>query len=198
MLVDIAPRVREIRRRLAPSRRVGRVVANIPRNTAPGELPHPDPGGPPLDGRDTAPGTIERVPVGRVVVAPHAAARIVVDRRVAVALQGGARHLAPATRHVAAAGRVQGHVVARVDAVDALQDVDLAVVRPVVRIGEPERRPGGAAVGAVLDVEDEEALVVLRLRGHPDALAALRGRAAVGAVDAEHGDRIVGVREVER
>lgn len=53
-----------------------------------------------------------------------------------------------------------------------LQDVDFAVFGPVTRVCEPEGGPGGAAVGRVGDVEDEEPIVVGFLGGDAHGFAA--------------------------
>ena len=52
----------------------------------------------------------------------------------------------------AAIGRMQRHLVVRVQ-VDALDNVDLAVVRPESALG-PKRRPNGAAVRNVHQVDE--------------------------------------------
>ena len=63
------------------------------------------------------------------------------------------------------------HLVAIVGLVDSLHDIHLAVVGPVARIRQPKRRPGTATIGAVLDIEEEETLVVSVLRGNTDRKA---------------------------
>lgn len=56
---------------------------------------------------------------------------------------------------------MQGHLVVRVE-VNALYDVDLAVVRPC-RALRPECWPHGAAVGYVQSVDDPQTAVVVEV-----------------------------------
>mmetsp|Transcript_28729 Transcript_28729/g.60948 ORF Transcript_28729/g.60948 Transcript_28729/m.60948 type:complete len:390 (-) Transcript_28729:897-2066(-) len=60
--------------------------------------------------------------------------------------------------HHALPRRVQRRL-GRVLVVHPLDDVDLAIDRPVGLVGEPERGPGAAASGHVAEVDDEEASV---------------------------------------
>ena len=61
----------------------------------------------------------------------------------------------------------------------AFDDVDLAAVRPRALLAEgPERGPGGAPLGHVLEVEDDDGLVVRLVGADADALPA-----AVGGLD---------------
>lgn len=95
---------------------------------------------------------------------------------------------------------MEGDHVALFALVDGLEHVNLAVLGPVAGVGEPERRPGRAAVGCVLDVKDEEALVVclLGLDAHGETPGRGVGCAAGadGGVDLEDGRVCAGVGEV--
>lgn len=111
--------------------------------------------------------------------------------------------------HGAARVGVQRHLVAVGALIDRLEDVDLAVVGPVGRVGQPERGPGAAAVGRVADVEDEETLVVGRLGLDADRETASRGigvrLGTDGGVNAEDssvgrsiGEVLISVSEFDR
>lgn len=78
---------------------------------------------------------------------------------VAVLLQRLTRGLATDIHRAASSG-VQSHLVAVLCLVGSLHNVDLPIVGPVGVVGEPESRPCPAAVGSVLNVKDEEAVVV--------------------------------------
>lgn len=80
---------------------------------------------------------------------------------------------------------MEGHGVAVGGFVVGFQHVDFAVFGPVGWVGEPEGGPGGASVGRVGDVEDEEPVVVGFLGGdaHGFPAAGLVGGAGVDAQD---------------
>ena len=160
VIANIAVRPREIRQSRAPSVRVGLLVRDVPRDPALAELPHPDSLVPPLDRHDAAALLVPRLAVA-VVVSLDAAAGIVVLLVEAVLLLHVALLLA-AHVHLAPLRRVQRHLVAVVGLVDGLHDVDLAVLGPVIGIGEPQSGPRTATEGGVLDVKYEKTRVVGR------------------------------------
>ncbi len=158
--------VRKVGRRRAPRARVRLLGGYVGRNRVPPELPHPDALVTPLHRHHAA--------AGRVVEGAEAAGRpadtaagIAVGGIVAVLAQRLAAH-DPLDAHPAVICGVKGHLVAVGSLVDRLHDVDFAIVRPVVRVGQPERRPRAAAVGGMFHIEDEQTLVVLRLGLEPD------------------------------
>lgn len=198
MAANIAVRAGEIRRRHAPSIRRGLLARDIRRDAIPRKLPHANTGITPLDGHDAAAVCIKLGAKG-ALVARDAAPGIVVGVLVARLVLGGAGHLA-LDAHGAVLGRVQRHQVALVGEVGGLHDVNLAVGGPVGRVDEPEGRPGRAAVGGVLDVKDEEAVVVrlFGLDAHAEAAGAGVGFGvwADGGVDFDDGCVCGGVGEV--
>ena len=188
---DITVRAREIRQCLAPRRRVRRGACrrgvrrrrrDVRRNTVAREEPRADPGVAQLHGIHASAVAVERL-AERGGLGLDAAAGIAVGAVVAVGREGGAR-LLPLDGHGAALRRVQRHLVPRRGRVGRLEDVNLAVRRPVGLVGQPQRRPGRAAVWRVEDVEDEQAGVVRVLRLDPDRLAARR-RVCVRKIDAQ-------------
>ena len=78
--------------------------------------------------------------------------------------------LLPFDLHVTALSTVQRHGVPFRRLVVGFHDIDLAIIRPVVTICQPERWPCATAIGRVKDVEDEEPLVVVSLGFDPDRL----------------------------
>lgn len=192
-------RVGKVGRRRAPSIRRRLLARDVRRNGISHKLPHANAIITPLHGHHATFLIIKRL-AKRRLPALHAAARVVVVLDVARVVERLAGHLALAG-HFAVVGRVQRHLVALCALVDALEHVNLAVRGPVRAVGEPERGPRRAAVGRVLDVEDEEALVVrllgLDARGEAagggvDGL----GAGAEGGVDPENGRVLAGVCEV--
>lgn len=181
MISNVAVGVGEIGPGGAPVGRVGLLIRNVARDRATGKLPHPDPRIAPLHGHDTPAIIIEGLAVGIILILDTAAG-IIINSVVAVLLLDIASLLA-AGLHVAAVGGVEGHLVAVVGLVCGLHDVDLAIVGPVVVVGEPEGGPGGAAVGGVLDVEEEEAAVPRGLGGDADGEAACGGVGLVAGAD---------------
>lgn len=150
----------------APRARVGALVGDVVGDARAAERPHADALVAPLDGHDA---TLIIIIGGAVAVgvAADAAARVFVGGVVAVLLEDGAAHNA-LHAHPAVVRRVQRHLVPVRRRVHRLHDVDLAVVRPVVRVRQPERRPRPAPHRRVPHVEDEQALAVLRLRLEAD------------------------------
>lgn len=195
---NVAVRVGEVGGGGAPGGRVGLLGGDVAGDGVAGKLPHAHALVAPLEGHDAAAVAVEGVAKG-VGAALDAAAGVIVGVVVAVGVLGVARLLA-AHAHGAAAGRVQRHLVAGVALVGRLHDVNLAVVGPTIGVDEPQGRPGPAAKGAVLDVEEEEAAVVRLARGDADREAARRGVGLVaradGCVDLEHGRISRGRREV--
>lgn len=185
---DVAVGVGEVGGGLAPGAGVGGLRGHVGGDFVAPEGPQADALGAPLHGHDAALRRVVRGAVTSGLVA-YTTARVVVGGVVAVARERGAGHLALHV-HGAAVGGVQRHLVALGGLVDGLHDVDLAVIGPVVRVDEPQRRPRAAPERRVLDVEDEEPAVVLRLGLHPhreSACGCVRVRARPHArVDLEH------------
>ena len=162
---DAAVGVGEVGRRLTPRAGIRRLVRDILGYGVAAKLPHTNTGVAPLHGHDSAVRGIIRF-AERVRGPVDAAPSVGVGAVVAGPLQARARHLALDAADGAPLRRVQRHLVAVSGLVDGLHDVDLAVVGPVVLVREPQGRPRAAAVGRVLDVEDEEAALVLSLGLH--------------------------------
>lgn len=158
MVSNIAVRAREISRSLAPGAGIRLLAGNVRGNGAAGKLPHADARITPLHGHDaTAVLVVRRSKgVGRSL---DATAGVAVLGRVAVLVERLVGLFAR-DAHGAAGRGVQRHLVSVVGLVGGLHDVDFAVLGPVGRVGEPQRRPGAAAGGSVADVKDEEAVVV--------------------------------------
>ena len=57
-------------------------------------------------------------------------------------------------------GSVERDLIAGCCLIGCFHDIDLAVCRPVRRIGQPESGPKRAADGRMFDVEDEEAVII--------------------------------------
>ena len=167
MGADIAVRAREIRKRLRPRARIGRAAVALIRapgdevggDGCAGEEPGADARGAQLEGVNAPAVGVEVLAEGGDG-ALDAAAGVAVGAVVAVCGEGVAGLFSFDVAHAAAVGGVQGHLVAGGGGVDGLEDVDFAVGGPVGLVGQPERGPGGAAVGRVCNVEDEEAVVV--------------------------------------
>lgn len=188
MARDGAISVGEVGRRRSPGTGIRVLVRDIVGNAVPPELPHPYSGITPLHGHDTAAVGVEPAPVARGL-SQHAASGVRVRGIVAIRVLRSPAHLALDV-HITPVVRVQRHLVAIGGVVHGLHDVDLAVLGPVARVGQPQRRPRAAAVGRVLDVEDEQTILVLRLGGDAHGEAACRciraGRVAHGRVDSEN------------
>ena len=175
MLIDIAfPRER--RNGHAPAIRVRTTAADIGRDVPPRKRPDLNPLACHLRRHNRAPLRIERRAIAlrpRILdLTPGVLAlRGVTD--VAVCRLQRARE----ARLLDAAARVgvQRHaVVGRV--VDALEDVDLAVLRPRAGAEHPEGGPDAAdTAGHVCDVGDDEAFVVGFFAGESDGGAAVKG-----------------------
>lgn len=166
MLGDVALGVGEVGGGLAPGAGVRLLGLDIGREGVAAELPHADAFGTPLDGHVAAVGVVVGGAEG-VARALNAAAGVAVCLVVAVVAYRVAGHASLHAAHLAAVGRVECHLVADVGLVDRLHDVNLAVVGPVIRVREPERRPRTASVRGVSDVEYEEPRLVLRLGLQP-------------------------------
>ena len=54
---------------------------------------------------------------------------------------------------------MQCHLVAVVTLVDAFNDIDLAIHRPVELIREPKRGPGATSVRRMFNIEEEESII---------------------------------------
>lgn len=167
MIPNITVRAREIRKRSTPTTRIRhRPRLDIRRQRIPSKTPDANARLPQLDSHHPAPSLIESGPVrlgrGRGDTAPGIAVRPVVT----VPLARGAGHLAADVAHIAVIARVQRHRIPAVALVGRLEDVNLAVRRPDIGIwvGQPESRPGAAAIGGVAHIKEEEgADGVLRL-----------------------------------
>ena len=184
MLIDIAI-PRKGRNRSTPSTRIRLPAANIRRDTPPRKRPDLDPLARHLRRHDRTPPRIERRAITLRARVLDLASRILALRGVTDVAVGRlqrareARRLDPAARV-----GVQRHaVVGRV--VDALEDVDLAVLRPGAGAEHPEGGPDAAdAAGHVRDVGDDEAFVVGFSAGEPDGGAAVGRRFDCG-IDAD-------------
>ena len=124
---------------------------------------------------------VENLPES-IISAFDTASRVPIRPVIAVLVQYLPR-LLPLHSHSASLRRVQRHLISRIPLIDCLNDIDLAVFGPVRLIGQPQSGPGTASVGGVHNVEDEEAAVVLLLRGEADGMAAVWSLG--GAVDTE-------------
>ena len=184
MPIDIAfPR--KGRNGRTPGTRIRLPAADISRNIPPRERPDLDPLARHLRDHDRTTLRIERRAIALRPRVLDLAPRVLALRGVAdVAVcrlqrAGEARLLDPA-----ACVGVQRHaVVGRV--IDALEDVDLAVLRPGAGAKHPEGGPDAAdAAGHVCDVGDDEAFVVGFFAGEPDGGAAV-GRGFGRRVDAD-------------
>lgn len=175
--VDITARARELDHRGRPSRRVGLPDCDVLGHIA-GSREEPD-----LDGigcpfhrvgasADFVEALPERLGVGGVCAAALVSLAVTLLERTARA-------------------GVQRHGVG-LGLVDALEDVDLARVRPVGSYG-PEGRPDAALIfGGVGDVSDEETLRIALLRDDASGIATGIGRALDLGVGTEI-DGVVGV-----
>lgn len=97
---------------------------------------------------------------------------------------------------------MQCHLILRIaHNVHSFHNIDLSIRRPVVWIGEPERRPSAAADGSVLYVEDEEPVGVLCFGAYAHGEAAGGGVGVgvggYGCVNAQDGAGGAGVGQVE-
>jgi hypothetical protein len=152
------------------------------------EEPHVDPTALPLHHIHAATAGIEARAIARRIAITSTAARIAAVLAAVPAHGDGARQRPGVVDHAPGArvhrDRVRGLRV------HALQDVDLAAVRPVGAVG-PERGPHAAdAAGHVRDVGDEEAMRVCFVAGDADggAAAGWVGRTGIDA----HVDLVVG------
>lgn len=90
---------------------------------------------------------------------------------------------------------MQGHGIPVGALVVRLHDVDLAIVRPVGRVSEPQRRPCRAAIGRMNHVEEEESMVVFLIRR--DTHRSTAGSLILGSgVNPQNGGRVRGMRQV--
>lgn len=207
MRVDITIRAGEIRPGLSPRagirHRLRRLVPQPGREGLPvPKHPHPDPLLPPLHRHHPSASIVELLPERAHPTADPTPR--VLRAVVAVQVSRRAGHLPLHTAHVAVLGGVETGLVPGVAEVGGLEDVDLAVGGPDVgpRVGEPERRPGAAAVGGVEDGEDEEGVHLVLVGGlHAHREAARRGvrvgPGTDGRVDFQHrGVGVAGVGEV--
>lgn len=96
-------------------------------------------------------------------ITQHTAARIAM-RAVITATEYRRPGLLPLDIHFASGCRVNRHFVAIRGFIRGLQDVDLAVRRPVIPVREPERWPRAAAIRGVDDIEDKQTGVIPRFR----------------------------------
>lgn len=99
----------------------------------------------------------------------HAASRIAM-RNIIASQEMWSPGLLPFDLHVTSLNTVQRHGVPFRSLVVGFHDIDLAIIRPVVPVCQPERWPRATAIGRVEDVEDEEPVVVVRLGFDPDRL----------------------------
>mmetsp|Transcript_3745 Transcript_3745/g.8320 ORF Transcript_3745/g.8320 Transcript_3745/m.8320 type:complete len:292 (-) Transcript_3745:946-1821(-) len=77
--------------------------------------------------------------------------------------------------------------------VDAFDDVDLSVDRPIGLVGEPEGGPGAASGGHVSEVDDEESAVEAAVAFEADGVAGALGAGAGGEDDEGFGGEVGGV-----
>lgn len=154
---------------LPPRARIRIVIRDVVRNTSSHEIPHPDASTPPLQGHNATTGAVVIFSKSGLV-ALHSTARLVICIPVTIFVCGRARLLALVV-HFTVRCCMQGHLVARVCKIDGLHDIDFAIGRPVVDVGQPKSWPGPTAMGCVIDVEDEQAFVVGGLGGHTHTVA---------------------------
>lgn len=173
MRIDITPGVGKIRCRLPPRAWVRIVIRNVRRHTPSHKVPYPDTSTPPLQCHDTTPSTVVVLSEGGVI-ALHSAARLVICLPVTILVRGRTCLLALVI-HFTVRSSMQRHLIARVGEIDSLHDIDFAVGRPIVDVGEPKSWPSPAAMGCVIDVEDEETTIIGVFGGHADAVPAGRG-----------------------
>ena len=193
MRVDVAVILppAEMRHGGAPFRRIGIVGSDVGGDFRAGEEINGDGLGGPFGDVDAAADGVEAGAVGSGIVAHVRAPGVLfLSRSVAVAIRCVGSREGTLVPDGAAGVGVQGHLI-RLLRVDALDDVDLARLRPGGSGAEqPEGGPGAAGDGHVCDVGDEEALVEGFVGADADAAAA--AGALVLVVDAE----VAGVAEV--
>lgn len=181
MRSDVAVGVGEVRQGRSPGAWIRLLVGNVTGNRSAGKLPHANAVIAPLHGHDGTSLVIQRRSE-TILARLDTTASVAILAVIAVVLERRSRLLA-LRLHGTAAGGVESHLVSDVGLVDCLHDVDFTIVGPVGVVRQPERWPGSAAVGGVLDVEDEEAAVVGLLGLYSDGESASRGVGLVGWSD---------------
>jgi len=154
-----------------PARRIGATAADVGGDACIGEVPDVNSIAGPLCRIDTAISIVKSVPVGRFVRVDDSAAGVGGLARsldVAVASVEGTGEAGVGDR--ATVTGVQGHLVGGT-LVDALDDIDFAIVGPV-GAEHPECGPGAAgASGHVSQIQDHQTLSVAVLAGQTEAVA---------------------------
>lgn len=158
MRSNVAVGVGKVSQGRSPGAWIRLLVGNVTGNRSAGKLPHANTIVAPLHGHDGTALVIQRRSEP-ILARLDTTAGIAVLAVIAVILERRSRLLA-LRLHGTAAGGVESHLVSDFGLVDRLHDIDFTVVGPVGVVRQPERWPGSAAVGGVLDVEDEESAVV--------------------------------------
>jgi hypothetical protein len=177
MRPDIARRAGKVRHRGRPRTRIRRLAGDVGRHASPSELPYANALVPPLEGHDPPAIGVEAVSERRRRSTDGAAGRVTAVTWTVALLARRAGLDALDVLHGAVGGRVQRHLIPGGGLVDGFHNVDFAVSWPdvVVAVGQPQGRPRCAAARRALDVEDEETLVVGRLRLYSHREPAIRG-----------------------
>jgi len=165
---------------------------DISRNRAAGEPPNLGAGGVNEESKDGAAGSVEPLTIRcRVGVLETAASVRVLGACASLGHKVGADILDVDVARCAARAwtSVQGHLVYG-SVVDAFDNVDLPVVRPVGS-NSPESRPDRATVWHSDDIEDHQSGTVRVLRRDADRVTVLSGLKPSGRVHFDHGNTII-------